>query len=196
MEFIQTDLVQLGYKPKSKRVLPTKKIHNPGGAKKVPKKIPKKVGKKKTVLKVKKKEKSLLAIKEKENKMMEALASIGGSEGKQTRVATGDPLGSAIGTPSGKNLRTFEGYGALLKRKVRSNYRLTNRNNDSSLKALVRIWINSDGQLTKMTMVEPSGNKGFNLQLTRAIKRSAPFPPPPPEILAMLRDGIDIYFSP
>jgi TonB family protein len=64
------------------------------------------------------------------------------------------------------------------------------------LKAIVIIYIDSDGTLLKYEFEKKSGNIHFDNALINAIRRSSPFKPPPRERARIYKmDGIGIKFS-
>ena len=214
IRFINAQIIQLGYKPKDKRVMPVKKFRNPDGLKKVPDKIPKKVSSKKVKkkLNISKTSKSKKALKASKNKrvaalrhkesitrkknFLDALESLDGIEGEQKRIQTGDRKGSNLGGLTGVQKKTLESYGALLRARIRSNYRLSGLNLDPEINAVIRVWISANGGLIKRELISSSGNLAFDRQLVTALKRSVPFPVPPSDILETLRQGVDLQFFP
>jgi len=64
------------------------------------------------------------------------------------------------------------------------------------LNAIVVITINARGQIKNLTFEKRSGNQIFDSAIEAAIRRSAPFPPPPPELVDKYSsEGIGIDFD-
>ena len=64
------------------------------------------------------------------------------------------------------------------------------------LNAIVVITINARGQIKNLTFEKRSGNQIFDSAIEAAIRRSAPFPPPPPELVdKYASEGIGIDFD-
>ena len=197
IQFVTASVVQLGIKANK---LPVKKIKNLNGSKSVPKKVTKKTKVEKKIKakpkRTKKKSNRKRAVKKDNSDYLEALASIDGIEGEQTRIQTGSENGSAAGDLSSNKINKLQNYGQLLQQKIRQNYRLTNQNLGINLVAVVRIWINNNGKITQIKLVKNSKNILFDRQLLAAVKRSSPLPVPPPSLNSLLKQGIDIEFRP
>jgi protein TonB len=64
------------------------------------------------------------------------------------------------------------------------------------LNATVVITINARGQIKNLTFEKRSGNQVFDSAIENAIRRAAPFPPPPPELVDKYSsEGIGIDFD-
>ena len=64
------------------------------------------------------------------------------------------------------------------------------------LNAIVVITINARGQIKNLSFEKRSGNQVFDSAIEAAIRRSAPFPPPPPELVDKYSsEGIGIDFD-
>ena len=93
---------------------------------------------------------------------------------------TGDPEGNAEEGTEGDR------YDALLTRAVQANYHLPPTISDRDrlhLAALLRIWVEPDGTITRTRVEKPSGNEQFDGAVERAA-RSTQAPPPPDTLRA------------
>ena len=92
--------------------------------------------------------------------------------------------GAEDGDPDG-NSATQEGerYYGMLSAQIKRNYSLPDtlsaNRSASSLKALIRIRIGNAGQLLAASLVTGSENSQFDNAVLAAVKRTAPFSPPP-----------------
>lgn len=118
-------------------------------------------------------------------------------EGRDTSLPIGDPNGS----PFGDSTEGQEGdlYLTEIYNKIKSNYIIPEIISDSQrrqLRAIVIIYIDSNGKLIKYEFEKKSGNSHFDNALINAITRSSPFKPPPKERAKLYKtEGIGINFS-
>jgi TonB family protein len=66
---------------------------------------------------------------------------------------------------------------------------------DPSLQATVTFGINPDGTLNSLKVTESSRDPAFDDSVARAIRRAAPFPPPPEKYRAQFADGLPAIFK-
>jgi len=64
-----------------------------------------------------------------------------------------------------------------------------------SMQARIKVAIGADGRITGLTFLKRAGDFRFNVQAEKALRKSAPFPPPPPEIADEARE-IVLTFTP
>src|SRR5262245_1485501 len=107
--------------------------------------------------------------------------------------ADGDPEGDAA---SGEGERYF----GLLTRNVRRYYDVSQTIPDAErirLQAEVLLRIRPDGEVAAVKLAHPSGNALFDGAVLSAVKKAAPFPPPPAHLRdALQRDGVVLRFKP
>jgi colicin import membrane protein/protein TonB len=107
----------------------------------------------------------------------------------------GDPSGD----PGGDSSDASEGdrYLALVRKALTEVYRVPSTISETDrmhLKAIVVLFIESDGRVAKFTFEKRSGNGAFDSALERAI-RQARLPPPPAEHRgAYRRQGLGVHF--
>lgn len=89
----------------------------------------------------------------------------------------------------------FAGYVQTLPGAIRPKWKLPSYLMDQDLKARIRIFISTSGQLLKLELVESSGNSEYDKRAENAIRESAPFSPPPAAVGARLTSsGIILGF--
>ena len=108
-------------------------------------------------------------------------------------AADGDPLGDSA-------VQEGERYYGMLTAQIKRNYSLPDTLSEQErlyLKALIRIKIGRAGQLLDATLVKGSENSQFDNAVLAAVKRTAPFSPPPEHLVAQLEDrGVPMEFGP
>ena len=121
--------------------------------------------------------------------------------GKASKTPDHQLEGAADGDAHG-NSATQEGprYLGALTAQVQRNYDLPSTISDQDrvhLVARVMIAIGRAGELLSVKLVKTSGNDLFDSAIIAAVKRSAPFQPPPDELRGMLsRPGQAVEFRP
>lgn len=119
---------------------------------------------------------------------------------KTARAGKAAPLEGALdGDPEGDSA-TQEGerYFGLLKAVVQRNYDVSDTIPEAerrTLKAEVALWIGPGGEVRDAKLSKPSGNDLFDAAVVGAVKKAAPFSPPPPHLVDTLkRQGVAIVF--
>jgi len=111
------------------------------------------------------------------------------------------PVGDPNGSPFGDSTEGQEGdiYLTEVYNRIKSNYiipDIINEKERKELRAVVVIYLDSDGRVIKYEFEKKSGNTHFDNALINAIKRSSPFKPPPKERAKIYRtEGIGINFG-
>jgi colicin import membrane protein len=113
------------------------------------------------------------------------------------RQRWGDPNGD----PEGDSDEGSEGdrYAALVQRSLQANYRVPATISDRErlyLKAMVVLFIEPDGRLSRWHIEKPSGNPAFDDALERTLRQTNRVPPPPREVAERYRSaGIGVLFQ-
>lgn len=133
---------------------------------------------------LKKREDEILQIKK---------ADIGVAQAKDDETGQ-SPFGSSESNITDPALIT---YYNLLKRKIKQQWILAERDFDSALIAQIIVMIDNSGQITQTWFKKASGDGSFDDSALRAIKKSAPFPSPPESIRKeAITEGFLIEFNP
>jgi TonB family protein len=111
------------------------------------------------------------------------------------------PQGEADGDPMGDSaIQEGERYLGLLTVAVRRHYDVSSsipESQRSRLEAIVFIRIAPSGKLLESKLTKSSGNLLFDAAVESALKRAAPFSPPPEHLKEILRkDGVQLQFNP
>lgn len=123
-------------------------------------------------------------------------AALAKMEQEVRRERWGDPNGDVQGDSD----EASEGdrYLALVQRELQRNYQLPTTIPDRErlhLRAVIILWIEADGSISRWKVVEPSRNQAFDDALERAIRKTHA-PPPPDDQRAAYRDrGIQVTFT-
>lgn len=109
--------------------------------------------------------------------------------------------GQEDGDPNGDAARAEgERYYGMLKAQVHRNYDVSQTIPEQErlhLKARVLLRIGPRGELLRVELARPSGNPLFDSAVVLAVKKAAPFSPPPDHLRDSLdREGIVMEFSP
>ena len=105
---------------------------------------------------------------------------------------TGSPTGSAASAEEG------EKYFGEVEDRIHQNYvvpSVISERERMYLSATVVIYIGKDGTILKHVMTRPSGNSFIDQALVLALQRTR-LPAPPPELAALVREGVEINFKP
>jgi len=111
------------------------------------------------------------------------------------------PIGDPNGSPFGDSTEGQQGdiYLTEIYNRIKDNYiipDIINEKQRKELRAVVVIYLDSDGKVIKYEFEKKSGNVHFDNALLSAIKRSSPFKPPPKERAKAYRtEGIGINFG-
>ena len=120
--------------------------------------------------------------------------------GKAGRAGKAEELeGAADGDPSGDSAQQEgERYFGLLKSVVHRHYEVDDTIPESErrqLKAEVALRIGHSGELIEVRLLKASGNELFDTAVLAAIKKTAPFTPPPEHLKqALKQDGVAFVF--
>jgi outer membrane biosynthesis protein TonB len=120
---------------------------------------------------------------------------------KRGKVAEEELEGDANGDPNGDSA-TAEGdpYWGLLQSQVKRHYDIAQTLSEEQrarLRTVARLYIGLSGQLIKTELETPSGNSLFDSAVLGAIRRAAPFNPPPDRFRKDLqRGGVALVFTP
>ena len=120
----------------------------------------------------------------------------GGSQAKPEELEgeeDGDPNGDAA-------KQEGERYFGMLKGVVKRNYDVSNTIDEAErrrLRAQVVLYIGPGGELIDVSISVASGNETFDSAVIGAVKKTAPFTPPPEHIRETLKkEGVAIVFTP
>jgi colicin import membrane protein len=125
-----------------------------------------------------------------------ALAALAKVTKEVQRERWGDPNGD----PEGDSDEGTEGerYQALLQRALHDNFTLPATIPEKErlyLQALVTIWIEADGVISRFEITKPSGNPVFDAALERAIRATRAPPPPDADRLRYKTRGAPLLFK-
>jgi TonB family protein len=112
-----------------------------------------------------------------------------------------EPEGEENGDPNGDSAKQEgERYFGIIKAAVRRNYNVSNTIPEAErirLSADIVIRLDSEGGLVDVRVAKPSDNAFFNDEVLAAVKKAAPFGPPPPTLKGLLqKDGVQLRFTP
>ncbi len=118
-----------------------------------------------------------------------------------TRASEEEPEGEAEGDPDGTAAKAEgERYFALLKGSIERHYDVSNTLTEQErlyLKATLSVKISKNGELLDVALVTPSGNDLFDNAVLSAVRKAAPFSPPPEHLRAQLQSqGQAFRFTP
>jgi TonB family protein len=94
-------------------------------------------------------------------------------------VLAGNKLSKGVqifGEGTAKDMKPYQAYAARLPDLVRKEWKLPSFLMDKNLKCRIRIWISSNGDVTRTEIYESSKDKEFDQRAVEAIKTAAPFP--------------------
>ncbi len=78
-------------------------------------------------------------------------------------------------------------YGALIRERIRSNWRFPDMGREDDLQATVQITINDQGQITDHSLIRSSGDSQFDSSVLRAIDRTGNLQSPPSQELKSIQ---------
>lgn len=136
-------------------------------------------------------DKILAAVKRAEQQIGER----GGGTGSKPGTAPGGPISvgpgeGAGGQPMGVDYVLYLGQ---LERRIKDNWAWAG--SDDSLEAVVGFSIAETGEVANIKITKPSGDRGFDLSVERAVKAISPMPPPPEAYRTQFSD-VEYTFSP
>lgn len=107
----------------------------------------------------------------------------------------GDPDGDKLGNSA---VQEGERYYGLLTAAVQRYYDVSNTIDEAErirLKAQVRIKLSEKGEVLDVELTKASGHEIFDSAVLAAVKKAAPFPPPPPHLRPEVKAGVTFAFS-
>ncbi len=105
----------------------------------------------------------------------------------------GDPMGDA------ENAEEGERYLALVIQRLRSQWVMPTAISAEErirLTAVVTLWVERNGSISRHQISQPSGNGLFDAALESAVQRSSPLPPPPDHLVSTFRRGVAVTYKP
>jgi TonB family protein len=119
---------------------------------------------------------------------------------KMTALKPEEAEGSATGDVNGDSAREEgERYFGLISSAVRRYYDVSNTIPEAerrTLKAEVGMRVGSSGEVSDVRIKKSSGNDLFDSAVLSAVKKAAPFSPPPETLRKVLSGGVTLVFSP
>jgi TonB family protein len=124
-----------------------------------------------------------------------------GAFDKMNKSKPTELTGAADGDPSGDAAKVEgEAYYARLQAQIKRSYDVSQTIPDAErirLVAQVAIFVTPSGQLDRARLARASGNDLFDSAVLAAVKRAAPFSPPPPHLRDPLQKyGVVLQFRP
>jgi periplasmic protein TonB len=116
-----------------------------------------------------------------------AVASIGSS-------GAGYGVGPGSGSVGIQKDPEFLLYYETIRKRIKDAWSFPGANNELSTAVLFAI--GSNGELTGVKILESSHDKAFDNSVVRAIRRAAPFPPPPEKYRSQFEQGVEAEFKP
>lgn len=108
-------------------------------------------------------------------------------------VLSGNKLSKGVaitGSGSAAEMTAFQVYAAKLPQMIRPNWRLPDfLLKDKSLKCRVQVWLSPNGEVTRASIYQSSGNPDYDSRAIEAVKSSSPFPRLPEELSERGRNG-------
>jgi protein TonB len=108
--------------------------------------------------------------------------------------------GKADGDERGDSaVQEGERYYGLLKSIIKRNYDVSDSIPEAeriTLRTVAVMKISAAGELLDAAISKPSGNALFDAAVLSAIKKTAPFPPPPDALKSLLAKGLTLNFTP
>ncbi len=96
---------------------------------------------------------------------------------------------SATGEVNDVDLSELDKYVQRVKIKIKPHWNLPSFLVDLDLRCRVRVYINKQGELIRMSLIEKSGNEEYDIRVRKAIELAEPFDAPPKTISEALADG-------
>lgn len=190
---IRVDMVALPDLPSKTNAKNPKKTKPFTPSKKADKKLKQKAKKNKNLTKetVKKQDKQHSSSKETNKSNL--------SSNSKNTINKGNKLSK--GTNTGKESLTVQEiseinkYATLIDQQIRSQWNLPKYLTDRDLTAKIEIRIDARGEITSKQLLKSSGNDLFDSRVLKATENSAPYPPPPPNVQMVIKDGIIFELS-
>ncbi len=124
-----------------------------------------------------------------------------GAFDKTAKPADEEPEGAEDGDPDGDSA-TAEGerYFGLLQSQVRRHYNVADTIPESErlrLNTIVAVRLGRTGEVLDVSLTKPSGNDLFDSAVVTAVRKAAPFSPPPEHLRETLqKHGVNLSFRP
>ncbi len=195
---IHASLVRLG-KPRDEKLLPRKEEPPPPKEEKAPEPVAIPLAAPKAIpipnLDAKK-----APSKDDAKKEAEAKKRLASAFSKMTALKPEEAEGKADGDPSGDSAKEEgERYFGMISAQVRRYYDVSNTIPEAerrTLKAEVSMRVSSTGEASEVKIKKGSGNELFDEAVLSAVKKAAPFSPPPEQLRKVLQGGVTLVFSP
>ena len=95
----------------------------------------------------------------------------------------------ATGEVSDVDLTELDRYALKVKNRIKPHWNLPSFLLDLDLRARVRIYINKEGELIRMSLIDKSGNAEYDNRVRKAIELAEPFDAPAKNIREAVEDG-------
>jgi colicin import membrane protein len=96
---------------------------------------------------------------------------------------------------TGLNKSQFNTYLDVVVSRVKSHWNLPEWLQNSKLRAVVVVYLDESGNITKRTLVKPSGDQRFDDLALKAVDESTPLPRPPEKFTEIVKhDGLQMGF--
>ncbi|NMO19217.1 TonB family protein [Pyxidicoccus fallax] len=124
-----------------------------------------------------------------------------GAFDKTAKAAEEEPEGAEDGDPDGDSA-TAEGerYFGLLQSQVRRHYNVADTIPETErlrLNTVVAVRLGRTGEVLDVSLTKPSGNDLFDSAVVTAVRKAAPFSPPPEHLRETLqKHGVNLSFRP
>lgn len=115
-------------------------------------------------------------------------------EASAASSGTGYGVGPGTGSAGIQKDPEFLLYYETIRKRIKDAWSFPGANNDLSTEVLFAIGQN--GELTGVKVLESSRDAAFDLSVVRAIRRAAPFPPPPEKYRSQFEQGVEAEFKP
>jgi TonB family protein len=198
---IHASLVRLG-KPRDEKLLPRKEEPPPPvKEEKAPEPVPVPVAEPPKAVAIVGPEPKKPTAKQDGKKEAEARKQLFSAFNKTGKQAKPEDLeGRDDGDPNGDSAREEgERYFGLISAAVRRYYDVSNTIPEAerrTLKAEVAMRVSATGVATDVRIKKGSGNELFDDAVLSAVKKAAPFSPPPEHLRKVLQGGVTLAFSP
>lgn len=115
-------------------------------------------------------------------------------EASKASSGTGYGVGPGTGSFGIQKDPEFLLYYETIRKRIKDAWSFPGANNDLSTEVLFAIGQN--GELTGVKVLESSRDTAFDDSVVRAIRRAAPFPPPPEKYRSQFEQGVEAEFKP
>jgi TonB family protein len=115
-------------------------------------------------------------------------------EASKASSGTGYGVGPGTGSAGIQKDPEFLLYYETIRKRIKDAWSFPGANNDLSTEVLFAIGQN--GELNGVKVLESSRDAAFDDSVVRAIRRAAPFPPPPEKYRSQFEQGVEAEFKP